>query len=62
MKVELKMGLDKILAGFMVGMDFDSKHGSLAVSWQLCMSLFTNSINVDGDVSAYLSVKVDISF
>ena len=30
MKVELKMGLDKVLAGFMVGMELDSKHGSLA--------------------------------
>ena len=29
-KIELKMGLDKILAGFMVGMELDSKHGSLA--------------------------------
>ena len=30
MAIELKMGLDKVLAGFMVGMDLDSKHGSLA--------------------------------
>ena len=30
MKVELRMGLDKVLAGFMVGMELDSKHGSMA--------------------------------
>ena len=30
MKVELKMGLDKVLAGFMVGLELDSKHGSMA--------------------------------
>ena len=28
--MELNMGLNKVLAGFMVGLEMDSKHGSMA--------------------------------